>query len=110
MASEVNASVENSKFEKCKSRKRKSAKSLSSILNEKQDFETSNKKAFRLLREALDALDSQNEEDEQGDIVLLPPPSQENGDTNNKMGDKNNLTKPHWIKLMKLQEQLKSKP
>ena len=91
MASEVNASVKNSKFEKCKSRKRKSAKSLSSKLNKKQDFETSNKKAFRLLREALDALDSQNKEDEQVDIVLLPPPSQENGDTDNEMGDKNNL-------------------
>ena len=49
MASEVDSSVENPKFEKCKLRRRKSARSLSSVLTEKQDFETSNKKQFRLL-------------------------------------------------------------
>ena len=43
MASEVDASVENSKFEKSKLRKRKSARSLSSMLNKKQDFETTKK-------------------------------------------------------------------
>ena len=91
MASEVDASVENSKFEKRKSRKRKSVRSLSSMLNEKQDFETSNKKEFRLLWEASDTLDSQNEEDEQVDIVLLPPQNQENGDAGNEIGDENNL-------------------
>ena len=91
MASEVDASVENSKFEKRKSRKRKSVRSLSSMLNEKQDFETSNKKEFRLLWEALDTLDSQNEEDEQVDIVLLPPQNQENGDAGNEIDDENNL-------------------
>ena len=91
MASEVDASVENSKFEKHKLRIRKSARSLSSILNEKQDFETNNKKEFRLLQEALDTLDYQNEEDKQVDIVVLPPPNQENGDTDNEMGDENNL-------------------
>ena len=73
MTIEVDASVENSKFEKPKSRKRKPARSLSSILAEKQHFETSNKKEFRLLREALDTLDSENEEDEQVDSVLLTP-------------------------------------
>ena len=49
MTIEVDASVENSKFEKRKSRRRKSARSLSSMLTEKQDFETSNKKEFRLI-------------------------------------------------------------
>ena len=49
MTREVDAFVENSKFEKRKQRKRKSARSLSSMLTEKQDFETSNKKEFRLL-------------------------------------------------------------
>ena len=43
MASEVDASVENYKFEKSKLRKRKSARSLSSMLNKKQDFETTKK-------------------------------------------------------------------
>ena len=91
MTREVDAFVENSKFEKRKQRKRKSARSLSSMLTEKQDFETSNKKGFRLLQEALDTLDSQNEEGEQVDIVLLPSPNQENGDTANEMGDESNL-------------------
>ena len=91
MTREVYAFVENSKFEKRKQRKRKSARSLSSMLTEKQDFETSNKKGFRLLQEALDTLDSQNEEGEQVDIVLLPSPNQENGDTANEMGDESNL-------------------
>ena len=63
------------------------------MLNEKQDFETSNKKEFRLLQEALDTLDSQNKEDKQVDIVLLPPPNQENRVTDNEMGDENNLNK-----------------
>ena len=93
MIREVDAFVENSKFEKRKQRKRKSARSLSSMLTEKQDFETSNKKGFRLLQEALDTLDSQNEEGEQVDIVLLPSPNQENGDTANEMGDESNLNK-----------------
>ena len=91
MTREVDAFVENSKFEKRKQRKRKSARSLSSMLTEKQDFETSNKKGFRLLQEALDTLDSQNEEGEQVDIVLLPSPNQENGDTAYEMGDESNL-------------------
>ena len=88
MTSEVDASVENSKFEKRKSRKRKSARSLPLMLTEKKDFEASNKKEFRLLWEALD---SQNEEDKQGDVIPLPPTNQENSDTDNKIGDKNNL-------------------
>ena len=91
MASEVGASVENYKFEKWKLRKKKLPRSLSSMLNEKQDFETSNKKEFRLLQEALDTLDSQSKEDKQVDIVLLPPPNQENRVTDNEMGDENNL-------------------
>ena len=91
MGSEVDASVENYKFEKWKLRKRKLPRSLSSMLNEKQDFETSNKKEFRLLQEALDTLDSQSKEDKQVDIVLLPPPNQENRVTDNEMGDENNL-------------------
>ena len=53
MTSEVDASVENSNFEKCKSRRFvRSIRSLCSILIEKQEFETSNKKEFRL-REVL---------------------------------------------------------
>ena len=44
MASEVDAFVENSKFEKRKSKNIKSARSLSSMLNEKQDFEEKRKK------------------------------------------------------------------
>ena len=44
MANEVDASVENSKFEKRKSKNIKSARSLSSMLNEKQDFEEKRKK------------------------------------------------------------------
>ena len=91
MTREVDAFVENSKFEKRKQRNRKSARSLSSILTEKQDVETKKKKGFRLLQEALDTLDSQNEEGEQVDIVLLPSPNQENGDTANEMGDESNL-------------------
>ena len=84
MASEVDASVEDSKLQKCKSRIRKSARSLSSMLNEKLNFETSTIKEFKLLQEALDTLDSENQEDEQVD-------NQENGDTDNEMGDENNL-------------------
>ena len=38
MTSEVDASVENSKFEKRKSKKRKSARSLPLMLTEKKDF------------------------------------------------------------------------
>ena len=53
VASEVDASVENSKFEKRKSRRFvRSIRSLCLMLTEKQDFETSNKKEFRL-REVL---------------------------------------------------------
>ena len=53
MTSEVDASVENSNFEKCKSRRFvRSIRSLCSILIEKQEFETSNKKEFRF-REVL---------------------------------------------------------
>ena len=81
MASEVDSCVEFSKLKKCKSRKRKFARSLSSMLNEKLNFETSTKKELKLLQEALDTLDSQNKEDEQVDIVLLPAPNQENGET-----------------------------
>ena len=55
MTNEVDAFVENSKSEKPKSRKRKSTRSLSLMLTEKQDFEVSNKKEFRLLWEALDS-------------------------------------------------------
>ena len=66
MTSEVDAFVENSKFEKRKQRNRKSARSL---------------------------LDSQNKEGEQVDIVLLPTPNQENGDADNEMGDESNLNK-----------------
>ena len=91
MASEVDASVEDSKLQKCKSRIRKSVRSLSSMLNEKLNFETSTIKEFKLLQEALDTLDSENQEDEQVDIVLLPTLNQENGDTDNEMGDENNL-------------------
>ena len=61
------------------------------MLNEKLNFETSTIKEFKLLQEALDTLDSENQEDEQVDIVLLPTPNQENGDTDNEMGDENNL-------------------
>ena len=100
MIREVDAFVENSKFEKRKQRKRKSARSLSSMLTENQDFETSNKKGFRLLQEALDTLDSQNEEGKQVDIVLLPSPNQENGDTANEMGDESNLNKVSLIQVV----------
>ena len=103
MASEVDASVENYKFEKWKLRKRKLPRSLSSMLNEKQDFETSNTKEFRLLQEALDTLDFQNKEDKQVDIVPLPPPNQENRVTGNKMGDENNLNKISLNQKMKKQ-------
>ena len=41
----------------------------------------------------IDTLDFQNEEDEQVDIALLLPPNQKNGDTDNEMGDENNLNK-----------------
>ena len=91
MTSEVDASVKNSNFEKRKWKKKKICKIIIFMLTEKQDFETSNKKGFRLLQEALDTLDSQNEEGEQVDIVLLPSPNQENGDTANEMGDESNL-------------------
>ena len=39
----------------------------------------------------MDSLDPQNEEDEEIGIVLLPPPNQQNGDTDNEMGDESNL-------------------
>ena len=58
MTSEVDASVKNSNFEKCKWKKKKICKIIIFMLTEKQDFETSNKKGFRLLWEALDTSDS----------------------------------------------------
>ena len=61
MASEVDAFVENSKFEKRKSKNIKSARSLSSMLNKSRILkkkEKSKKKEFRLLRKALETLDS----------------------------------------------------
>ena len=76
MASEVDACVEFSKLEKCKSRKRKSARSLSSMLNEKLNFETSTKKEFKLLQQYYYQLQIKK-------MVKC--------DTDNEMGDENNL-------------------